>query len=113
TKRPSPFVHVLLEVGASIRLHPTNIGTATAHDYSITVTYPPNSKITSLENVHFKVKDGGIDYSFVNLFKEIVPPGIIWPSIHIDAERDDRVVLPIEISVVCKEQKGIVSLPPL
>jgi len=111
--RPSPIAHVLVEPGASIRIFPTNIGTAVAHDYTISVRYPQKSKIKSIKPGFFTVKEGGVDENFVSLFREAVPPGMIWPPIHITAEEEDVSVLPVEVSAGCIEQKGMISLPPL
>ena len=110
--RPGPIVTLLLDTSASLSIHPQNIGNAVAHDYTIDVKYPTDSEIKSIEHEYFEIKAGGIGEDFVKLFKEKFLPSIILPPIHIDAEREGMIVLPIEVSVVCLEQKGMISLPP-
>lgn len=111
--RPEPIIDVLIDTSASLHIHPRNRGNAVAHDYTIDVRYPSESKIKSIETEYFDIKDGGIDMDFVKLYKEKFPPWIIMHPIRIDAERAGKTVLPIEVSVVCLEQKAMMTLPPL
>jgi len=112
-RRPAPLVDVIIDTSASLQIHPRNLGNAVAHNYTIHVKYPSESKIKSIENEYFDIKDGGLEKDFVKFFKEAFPPNTILTPIRIDAERNDKVVLPREVSVVCLEQKAMISLPPL
>ncbi len=96
-----------------MKLHPQNLGNAVAHDYIINVKFPTGSQIKSIENEWFDIIEGGIGEAFVKFLKEAFPPGIIYPPIHIDAERKGETVLPREVSVTCREQKTKISLPSL
>lgn len=111
--RPAPIVDVIIDTSASLQIHPRNLGNAVAHDYTIHIRYPSDSKIKSIENEYFDITEGGVDEDFVKLFREKFPPNTMLPPIRIDAEREGKVVLPREVSVVCLEQKGMISLPPL
>jgi len=111
--RPEPIVDVIIDTSASLQIHPRNLGNAVAHNYTIHVKYPSESKIKSIDNEYFDVKEGGLEKDFVKFFKEAFPPNTIMTPIRIDAERKGNVVLPREVSVVCLEQKGMISLPPL
>ncbi len=111
--RPEPIVDVIIDTSASLQIHPRNLGNVVAHNYTIDIKYPSESEIISIENEYFEVKEGGLEKDFVKLYREKFPPNTMLPPIRIDAEKGGKVVLPIEVSVVCKEQKGMISFPPL
>ncbi len=110
--RPLPFVDVLFDTSASLQIHPRNFGNGVAHDFTINVRYPSESKITVIESEYFEIKEGGIGEDFVKFFREVVPAETIIPTIVIDAEKDGKAILTRDVSFVCLEQKAMISLPP-
>lgn len=87
-----------------MRLQPQNLGDAVAYDYTIDIKYPSGSKIISIEHGYFDIKEGGIGDNFVKIFREAFLPNVIYPPIHIEAERQGEVVKPLEVSVTCEGQ---------
>jgi len=111
--RPFPFIDVSIDTSASLLLFPKNFGDAVAHDFTINVRYPSDSKITFIESEYFKITEGGVGEDFVKFLRELVPAKTILPTIHIDAEKEGKAILTRDISYLCLEQKAMISLPPL